>query len=120
VSNGPEATLFAIEILGAPALDSFSFAQPTVNPIPATAITTAHASEMLLLCAFGDSFGIGDTYTPSSGYSLIDQQTNGGTSMAAGVANKLAGASGSYGGSMTSAQTPNSGAQSGIWLVSLH
>jgi hypothetical protein len=118
-STGPEATLFAIEVIGGTDLDTFSFANPTVNPIPATALTPGRTGTMLLMCAFGDSFGVGDTYTPSSPYSLIDQQTNGGTSMAAGVASRLSPSTASLGGSMTSAQTPSSGAQSGIWLVSI-
>lgn len=118
-TTGPEACLFAVEIIGATALDTFSFANPTVNPIPATAVTTSKAGCMLLMCCWGASFGQPDTYTPSAGYALVDQQTNGGNSMAAGLADQLGGAAGSYGGSETSSMTASSGAQSGIWLVSL-
>jgi hypothetical protein len=114
-----EASLFAVEVLGSPSVDAFVQAASLTNPIDAGSVTTTHAGDVLLIAALGNSYGEPDTYTPSPGYTLLDQQTNGGDSMAGGDAFQIAGAPGAYGGTLTSSLTMDPTAGSAIFLIAL-
>jgi hypothetical protein len=117
-TGGPEGVIFAVEVIGGHSVDAFSLGTSTANPIVATPVTTSHPSEILLMFAMADSFGPGDTYTPSSPFSILDQQQNGGDSMAGATAWRVTGASGSYGGNCGSSMD-NVGGQSAIALVAV-
>jgi hypothetical protein len=113
-----EATLFAVEVKGGPPVDTFAQANTTTNPINAGNVTTTHAGDVLLISALGASYSVPDNYTPSAGYTLLDEQTNGGDSMAGGDAFSIAGAPGSYAGTLASSLA-NPGADNAIFLVAL-
>jgi hypothetical protein len=114
-----EATLFAVEVRGSPSVDTFIQADSLTNPINAGNLTTTRPGDLLLVAALGDSFGAPDTYTPSAGYTLLDQQTNGGDSMAGADAFEIAGPPGVYGGTLASSLTTNPAGGSAIFLVAL-
>ena len=109
-----ETVLFVVEVLGAPALDAYVEANLSRLSAGLT-VTTSKAGDMLLVCALAASYGSPDRYTPSAGFTLLDDQTNGSNSLGGGDAWELAGAAGSYAGTLTSSLA-SSGA---IFLVAL-
>ena len=110
-----EAVLFAVEVTGAPTLDSFAQANAQKSPLSAGSVTTTQAGDMLLVCALAASYRSPDKYTPSAGYVLLDDQANGSNSLGGADAWALAGAAGTYGGTLKSSLA-SSGA---IFLVAL-
>ena len=114
-----EAVLFAVEVRGGPSIDAFAQADSTTNPIDAGSVTTKHAGDVLLVAALGNSYGENDLYTPSAGYTLLDQQTHAGDSLGGGDAFKIAGTPGSYGGTLDSSQDVTPAQGSAIFLVAL-
>jgi hypothetical protein len=116
--SGDEATIFAVEVTGGPSVDSFVQADSMTNPISAGSVTTKNAGELLLLCALGNSFGGPDEYTASAGFTRLDEDTNGSTSMAGADAYEVAGAPGSYTGTLQSTYTMPAGG-SAAFLVAL-
>lgn len=113
-----EATLFAVEATGGPSVDAFVQADSTTNPISAGSVTTKHAGELLLLCVLGNSYGGPDEYTPSTGFTRLDENTNGSTSMAGADAYQVVGAPGMYTGTLQSTYTMPAGG-SAAFLVAL-
>jgi hypothetical protein len=113
-----EATLMAVEALGGPAVDAFIASDSFANPIAAGPLTTTHAGDVLVLAALGNSFSSPDNYTPSAGFTLLDQDTNGTNSMAGADAIEVAGVAGAYSGTLASSQTTASGG-SAIFLIAL-
>jgi hypothetical protein len=115
---GDEGTILAVEVTGASRIDAFAVANSLTNPISAGSVTTTQANDVLLLEATGNSFGSPDQYTPSKGFTLLDENTNGTVSMAGGDAYRIAGAPGSYTGTLNSSQTDPSGG-SAAFLIAL-
>jgi len=109
-----ETVLFVVEVLGAPTLDTFAQANLSTLSAGLTA-TTSRAGDMLLVCALAASYGSPDRYTPSAGFTLLDDQTNGSNSLGGADAWELAGAPGAYTGTLTSSLA-SSGA---IFLLAL-
>jgi len=101
---------------GATGIDGFAQANAPASPLSPGTVTTTGPGAMLLLCAFAASYGSPDVYTPSAGYTLLDQQTNGTNSIAGGDAYHVAGAPGAYGGAMSSSLDYSGGA---VFLVAL-
>ena len=109
-----EAVLFAVEVLGAPTLDTFAEANLS-SLATGLAVDTSASGDMLLACVLAASYGSPDRYTPSAGFTLIDDQTNGSDSLGGADAWELAGGPGSYTGAL-----PSSLAKSGAaFLVAL-
>jgi len=100
--SSAEAVLFAVEATGAPNLDAFAQANATRSPLSAGTVATTQTGDMLLLCALGASSSSPDLYTPSAGFTLLNEQTNGTSSLAGADAWAVAGAPGSYGGTLKS------------------
>jgi len=97
-----EAVIFAIEVTGAPTLDSFAQANAKTSPLSAGNVATTRTGDLLLVCALAASYGSPDVYTPSSGFTVLNDQTNGSNSLGGADAWALAGAPGSYGGTLRS------------------
>jgi hypothetical protein len=110
-----ESTIFAIEVQGATTVDDYVQTNAESSPLTAGSVKTTKAGDALVMCAFAASYSAPDDYTPSAGYTLLDQQTFGTVAMAGASAAALAKAPGSYAGTMTSSLA-NSGA---IFLISL-
>ena len=96
-----EAVLFAVEVLGAPTLDTFAEANLS-SLATGLAVDTSASGDMLLACVLAASYGSPDRYTPSAGFTLIDDQTNGSDSLGGADAWELAGGPGSYTGALLS------------------
>jgi hypothetical protein len=113
-----ETVLFVVEVLGAPTLDpgSDAFAEANLSPLSAgLTVTTTASGDMLLVCVLAASYSTPDVYTPSAGFALLDDQKNGSDSLGGGDGWELAGAPGSYTGTLTSSLA-KSGA---VFLVAL-
>ncbi|HXN30463.1 MAG TPA: hypothetical protein VN894_01320, partial [Polyangiaceae bacterium] len=110
-----ESTMFVIEIQGATTVDDYVQTNAQSSPLSAGSVKTTKPGDALVMCAFASSYSAPDNYTPSMGYTLMDQQTFGTVAMAGASAAGLAKAPGSYAGTMTSSLA-DSGA---IFLVSL-
>jgi hypothetical protein len=110
-----ETVLFAVEVLGGPTLDAFAQSNAQSSPLSAGAVATRKAGDVLLTCALAASYGTPDVYTASAGFTVLDDQTNGTNSLGGAVAWALAGAPGSYTGTLTSSLA-TSGA---VFLVAL-
>jgi len=96
-----EAVLFVVEVLGAPALDTF--AEANLSSLAAgLTVATAASGDMLLACVLAASYSSPDRYTPSAGFTLLDDQTNGSDSLGGADAWELAGAPGPYTGALQS------------------
>jgi hypothetical protein len=110
-----ESTMFVVEIQGATTVGDYVQTNAQSSPLSAGSVKTTKAGDALVMCAFASSYSSPDNYTPSTGYTLLDQQTSGTVSMAGASAAGLAKAPGSYAGTMTSSLA-SSGA---IFLISL-
>ena len=110
-----ETVLFAVEVLGAPGLDAFAQANARTSPLSAGAVTTRKAGDLLLACALAASYGTPDVYTPSAGFAVLDEQTNGTNSLAGADAWARAGSPGSYAGALASSL----GSSGAFFLVAL-
>ncbi|HVP67580.1 MAG TPA: hypothetical protein VMT17_09990 [Anaeromyxobacteraceae bacterium] len=97
-----ETVLFVVEILGTASLDAFAQADATSSPLAPGAVVTSRAGDLLLVCALAASYGTPDVYTPSAGFALLDDQTNGTNSLGGADAWSLAGPPGTYTGSLAS------------------
>ncbi len=117
---GDEGTVLAVEVVGASRIDVFAVANSRTNPISAGSVTTTQANDVLLLEATGNSFGSPDQYTPSKGFTLLDENTNGTVSMAGGDAYQIAGPPGSYAGTLNSSQTDPSGGSAAFLIALAH
>jgi len=112
---GGEAVIFAVEVTGAPLVDDHAQSDAQSSPLSAGNVATTQAGDVLIVCALGASYSLPDHYTPSPGFVLLDEQTNGSSSLAGGIAWRTADAPGSYGGALKSSLSP-SGA---VFLVAL-
>jgi hypothetical protein len=117
---GDEGTILAVEVIGASRIDGFAVAESYTNPISPGSVTTTQANDVLLLDATGNSFGSPDQYTPSKGFALLDEDTNGTVSMAGGDAYRIAGPPGSYTGTLMSSQTDPSGGSAAFLIALAH
>jgi hypothetical protein len=104
--SGGEAVLFAVEVIGGPMLDVWGQANDAGNPLGG-ALKTSSPNEVLLIGALAASYGSPDHYTPTDGFTLLNEQTNGTDSLAGGVAAGTAPVPGLYSVGLTSSKANN-------------
>jgi hypothetical protein len=112
---GGEAVVFAVEVTGAPTVDDLAQADAQSSPLSAGNVATTHAGDVLVVCALAASYSLPDHYAPSPGFVLLEEQTNGSSSLAGGIAWRKAEAPGSYGGALKSSLS----ASGAVFLVAL-
>ena len=94
-----EATLMVVEVTGgATAIDDYAQAYSEASPLTAGNVTTTADDDMLILAAGPEWEG---NNTPSSGYTELEDLNTGDAVILATVASRLAGAAGSWGGTIT-------------------